>query len=103
MNRPALLLLSVCTVLVPLPALAVESEISRLTGVYNSGYQDRPARLRAEFKSTARGRWDVVFRPVSGQPSPRFRGCALGCVNRMGEMFLLDTSAGRPAAAYLAE
>jgi outer membrane protein assembly factor BamB len=40
-------------------------------------------------------RFDVVFRQVTGRPTDAFSGCALGTVDTVGEMFLLDTRTGR--------
>ena len=39
-------------------------------------------------------RFDVVFRQPTGTPAPAFAGCALGTVDTVGEMFLLDTQSG---------
>lgn len=78
MNRTALLLLSACIVLALVPAWGAASEIRHLTGVYNSGYQDAPRRLRAEFKSTAVGQWDVVFHFTHGGQKLSYVGTAEG-------------------------
>lgn len=38
---------------------------------------------------------DVRFRDVAGQPSQHYAGVAVGCVDGVGELFCVDTRAGR--------
>ncbi len=49
-----------------------------LTGMYTSGYQDRPASLRAIFTPDGEGRWTVVFHFSHAGRRHAYRGIAAG-------------------------
>ena len=74
---------ALCALLVAAPLLllgkpAEAAAAETLTGIYNSGFQDRPARLKAVFTPTDAGAWSVDFHFSHGGRDLNYSGTAHG-------------------------
>ncbi len=77
MRLPTALLAA--ALLLPAAGHAADGDGRRtLTGMYTSGYQDRPAGLRAVFTPAGEDEWTVVFHFTRGGQKHEYRGTAAG-------------------------